>query len=166
MMTVAIVGILASVGPPLLFKLNDFFMMTTARADIENDARNALDTVNRFIRQAKDSTLVISTPSGSGGGIYSKIQFETIDSKIITFWQSGSNLLMSICSTDQTLGYPTCTGGTTQSTLTRNLVFIAFSFPRTDNPTIVSVSLTMGKNIQLSRKKVLELSIQKIRVMN
>ena len=163
-MVVAIVGILASVGPPLLIKLNDFYLMSTARNDIENDARNCLDTINRFLRQSQDSTLVISTPGT--GGTYSKIQFETANSKIITFWQSGNQLLMSQCNVNTTTGYPNCQGGTNQSTISKHLEYIAFTFPRTDNPTIVSVALTMSENIQLGKSKVLELSIQKVRVMN
>jgi hypothetical protein len=58
------------------------------------------------------------------------------------------------------------TGTLDKSILSKNLVYIAFTFPHTDDPTIVSVSLTMGKSIQLGKKKVLELTIQKVRVMN
>jgi hypothetical protein len=58
------------------------------------------------------------------------------------------------------------TNNTATTVLSRNLVYIAFTFPQTDNPTIVSTAISMGKNIQLGRRKVLELSIQKVRVMN
>ncbi|MDE2511790.1 MAG: hypothetical protein KGL74_11770, partial [Elusimicrobia bacterium] len=43
---------------------------------------------------------------------------------------------------------------------------IAFTFPHTDDVSIVSVAITMGKNVQLGRQKVLKLTIQKVRVMN
>jgi hypothetical protein len=48
----------------------------------------------------------------------------------------------------------------------RDLVYIAFTFPRSDYPRLVSVSMTMGKNIELGRRKELELTIQKVRIMN
>ncbi len=151
MMVVAILGIIASAGPLLLRNLQDFFLMTTARNEIERDARSSLDTINRFIRQAVDGTIAIDTPP-SGGGPYSRIRFTDIEGRSISFYQSGSNLMMSVNSD--------------QSTLSKDLGFIAFTFPRTDDPTIVSVAMTMTKDIQLGRKKVLELTIQNVRVMN
>ncbi len=150
LMVVAITGILASVGPLLLTNLENFFLMTTARNDIQRDARVTLDTINRRLRQAVAGTIVIDTPSGQGP--YSRIRFRHVDSRYVEFSQSGNTLTQIV--------------GTTQSVLSKNLVYIAFTFPRTDDPSIVSVSLTMGKSIQLGRRKVLELTIQKIRVMN
>ena len=150
MMVVAIIGILASVGPTLLIGMQNFFLMTTARNEVQRDARATLDTVNRYLRQAVYSTIVIDTPSGQGP--YSRIRFKHVDGRYMEFRQSGSSLIQQI--------------GNTTSTVTKNLVYIAFTFPRTDDPTIVSVSITMGKNIQLGRRKVLELTIQKVRIMN
>lgn len=150
LMVVAIVGILASVGPLLLSNLQNFYLMTTARNDIQRDARATLDIVNRNLRQAQYRTIVIDTPTSQGA--YSRIRFKHIDGRYMEFRQSGANLVM--------------VSSATNSTITKNLVYIAFTYPRTDDPTIISVSMTMGKSIQLGRRKVLELTIQKIRVMN
>lgn len=150
MMVVAIVGILASVGPTLLIGLQNFFLMTSARYEVQRDARATLDTVNRYLRQAVASTMVIDTPSGQGP--YSRIRFKHVDGRYMEFRQSGNELIQVIENRN--------------STITKNLAYIAFTFPRTDDPSIVSVSVTMSKNIQLGRRKVLELTIQKIRVMN
>lgn len=150
MIVVAIMGIVSSTGPLLLTQLQNFYLMTTARNEIERDARASLDTINRYLRQARDSTIVIDTPSGQGP--YSRIRFTHIDGRSMEFRQSGANLMQVI--------------GNNTSTISRNVVYIAFTFPRTDDPTIVSVSMTMGKSIQLGRRKVLELTIQKVRVMN
>lgn len=150
MMVVAIVGILASVGPTLLIGLQNFFLMTSARYEVQRDARATLDTVNRYLRQAVASTMVIDTPSGQGP--YSRIRFKHVDGRYMEFRQSGNELIQVI--------------ENRSSTVTKNLAYIAFTFPRTDDPSIVSVSVTMSKNIQLGRRKVLELTIQKIRVMN
>lgn len=150
MIVVAIVGTVSTIGPALLTQLQNFYLMTTARTEIERDARAALDIVNRNLRQAVGGTIVIDTPSSQGP--YSRIRFRHVDGRYMEFRQSGSNLIAVIDSN--------------QSIITKNLVYIAFTFPRTDNPTIVSVSLTMGKAIQLGRRKVLELTIQQVRVMN
>lgn len=150
MIVVAILGVVSSVGPLLMTQMQNFFLMTTARNEIERDARAGLDTMNRHIRQAVDGTITIDTPSGQGP--YSRIRFKHVDGRYMEFHQNGNQLVQMI--------------GSNQSIISRNLVYIAFTFPRTDNPTIVSVSLTMGKSIQLGRVKVLELTIQQVRVMN
>ena len=150
MMVVAIIGILASIGPTLLIGIQNFFLMTSARYEIQRDARTTLDTMNRYLRQAKANTIVIDTPSGQGP--YSRVRFRHVDGRYMEFRQSGSSLIQVIDSK--------------VSTISKNLVYIAFTYPRTDDPTIVSVSITMGKSIQLGRRKVLELTIQKVRVMN
>lgn len=150
MLTVAVLGILFGIGPTLLVNLNNFFLMTTARNEIQRDARQSLDLINRFLRQAKYRTVRIDTPGG--GGVYSRIFFEMADGRTIQFYQSGNKLIQQM--------------GSNATTISSNLAYIAFTFPRTDDPTIVSVSITMNKSIQLGRRKVLELTIQKVRVMN
>ncbi len=150
MLVVVILGIISSVGPLLMTQLQNFYLMTTARNDIQRDARASLDIINRSLRQASINSIVIDTPTG--GGPYSRIRARHVDGRYMEFRQSGTTLIQ--------------VSSNTTSTLSKNLAYIAFTFPRTDNPSIISVSLTMGKSIQLGRRKVLELTIQKVRVMN
>lgn len=150
MMVVAIIGILATVGPTMLTQMQNFFLMTSARYEIQRDARTTLDTVNRYMRQAVASTVVMDTPAGQGP--FSRIRFRHVDGRYMEFRQNGPQLIQVI--------------DNAQSIVSKNLVYIAFTYPKTDDISIVSVSITMGKSIQLGRRKVLELTIQKIRVMN
>ena len=150
MMVVAIIGILATVAPTMLIQMQNFFLMTSARYEIQRDARTTLDTVNRYMRQAVATTIVMDTPAGQGP--FSRIRFRHVDGRYMEFRQEGSKLIQVI--------------DTAQSVVSNNLVYIAFTYPHTDDISIVSVSITMGKSIQLGRRKVLELTIQKIRVMN
>jgi len=150
MMVVAIIGILATVGPTMLIQMQNFFLMTSARYEIQRDARTTLDTVNRYMRQAVATTVVMDTPAGQGP--FSRIRFRHVDGRYMEFRQEGSKLIQVIDSA--------------QSVVSSNLIYIAFTYPHTDDVSIVSVSITMGKSIQLGRRKVLELTIQKIRVMN
>ena len=53
MLVVAILGILFASGPTLLVQVQNFYLMTNARNEIQRDARASLDTVNRFLRQGK-----------------------------------------------------------------------------------------------------------------
>lgn len=156
MVTVAIVGILALVGPAMLTGIQNFFLMTGARNDIQRDARASLGTINRFLRQASASTVVIDTPAGQGP--YSHITFKVPDGRTMQFKQSGNKLIQTVTDSAGT--------HTSTLTLTNDLVYIAFTYPRTDDPTIISVAITMGRSIQLGRRKVLELTIQKVRIMN
>lgn len=150
LMVVAIIGILATVAPLMLTQMQNFFMMTSARYEIQRDARTTLDTVNRYLRQAVASTVIMDTPVGQGP--FSRIRFKHVDGRYMEFRQAGSQLIQVI--------------GTAQSVVSTNLIYIAFTYPHSDDTSIISVSITMGKNIQLGRRKVLELTIQKIRVMN
>lgn len=150
MMVVAIIGILATVVPTMMTQMQNFFLMTSARYEIQRDARTTLDTVNRYLRQAVASSVVMDTPAGQGP--YSRIRFRSIDGRNMQFRQNGKQLIQVI--------------GTAESVVSSNLIYIAFTYPHTDDPSIISVSITMGKSIQLGRRKVLELTIQKIRVMN
>ncbi len=149
MMVVAIVGILATVVPTLLIQMQNFFLMTSARYEIQRDARTTLDTVNRYIRQAVASTVILDS---NGQGPFSRIRFQHVDGRSMQFRQEGHNLIQVI--------------GTTETIISKNLIYIAFTYPHTDDTSIISVAITMGKSIQLGRSKVLELTIQKIRVMN
>ncbi|MBI3553949.1 MAG: type II secretion system protein [Elusimicrobia bacterium] len=150
MLVVAILGIISTTGPLLMNQLQNFYLMTDARTEIERDARISLDLVNRELRQAKSSTIILDALSGEPP--YSRIRFTHIDGRNMGFFQKGNQLIMTV--------------GTDSNVLTKNLVYIAFTFPQTDNPTIVSTSLSMGRSIQLGRRKVLELTIQKVRIMN
>ncbi|MBI4060786.1 MAG: prepilin-type N-terminal cleavage/methylation domain-containing protein [Elusimicrobia bacterium] len=149
MLVVAIVGILSTIGPGMLTSMQNFFLMTSARYEIQRDARTTLDTVNRYLRQAVASTVIIDT---NGQGPFSRIRFKHVDGRYMEFRQNGKKLIQVI--------------DTAESVVSENLVYIAFTYPHTDDTSIISVAITMGKSIQLGRRKVLELTIQKIRVMN
>ncbi|MFH1725465.1 MAG: prepilin-type N-terminal cleavage/methylation domain-containing protein [Elusimicrobiota bacterium] len=150
MITVTVIGILAMAGPRLMIQLQNFYLMTTARNEIQRDARVCLDIINRFLRQGKYRTIIVDTPSGQGP--YSRIRFDHVDGRRIEFRQQGSKLIQAI--------------GGASTTIASNLSYIAFTFPRSDDPTIISVSMTMAKSIQRGQRKALELTIQKVRVMN
>ena len=156
MVVVAILGILALVGPPMMIGLQNFFLMTSARYEIQRDARASLDVINRFLRESYQTSIVIDTPAGEGP--YSHIAFKLVDGREMEFYQSGRSLIQKVTNAAGT--------SSTTNTISSNLIYIAFTFPHTDDVSIVSVAITMGKNIQLGRQKVLELTVQKVRVMN
>jgi prepilin-type N-terminal cleavage/methylation domain-containing protein len=150
MISVAILAILATLGAPLMTQVQRFYLQSESRDSIEKDARDALSIINRFMRMAKSTTIVIDNAAGEPP--YSRITFTTSDNRTMTFWQSGTSLYQQ--------------QGAATEKLSGNLRFIAFTFPRTDDPSIISVSMTMEKATYQGGSKALQLTIQKVRVMN
>ncbi|TBR20619.1 type II secretion system protein [bacterium] len=150
MMVVAIVGTISMIGPRLMVQMQNFYLLTSARGEIQRDARASIEVVNRFLRQAQYRTIIIDSVSGQGP--YSRIRFKHIDGRNFQYRQEGTKLIQAVDGVE--------------TVLTRNLVYIAFTFPRSDYPRLVSVSMTMGKKTYLEQIKELELTVQKIRVMN
>ncbi|OGS12692.1 MAG: hypothetical protein A2234_03040 [Elusimicrobia bacterium RIFOXYA2_FULL_58_8] len=150
MMTVAIIGIVGGMAVPLLMNMTNFWRQTTARNAIQRDVRTSLDMINRFARQAKSSTVVIDAVSGQPP--CSRLTYTSIQGETVVFYQTGNKLYMSLA------------GKTTM--LTENLAYVAFTFPRTDDITLLSVAITAQSATFRGGKKALQLSIQKVRIMN
>ncbi|MBI5882444.1 MAG: prepilin-type N-terminal cleavage/methylation domain-containing protein [Elusimicrobia bacterium] len=154
LMTVGIVCILASVAAPIMLQMTNFWRLTTARNEIERDVRICLETVNRYLRQAKASSVTIDQYSVTDPP-YSRISFTPEKGGTVTFYQSGQNLKMILSSAT-----------VVTTTLSNRLAYLSFSYPATYDPSIISVAVTMHAPTYLQRRKALQLSIQKVRIMN
>jgi prepilin-type N-terminal cleavage/methylation domain-containing protein len=149
LITVAIVGMVLLVVPRLIINTVRFISLYQAKTAIQRDARAALNNINRLLRQAQSSSVVIDQVSNQAP--HSRISFTHISGQGYQFYQSGTKLYSV---------------GISTAMLTDNLRFITFSYPRTDDPTIISVAITMEKATYEGGTKALELSIEKVRVMN
>ncbi len=149
LMTVSIMALLALVVAPLIIHMLRFYRINSARTEIQRDARSALATINRFLRQSYAATVVIDQVTGQPS--HSRISFTTNSGVDMRFFQQDNQLYKVDDST---------------TSISKNLRFIAFSYPRSDDPTIISVAMTMEKGTYESKTKALELSIEKVRVMN
>jgi hypothetical protein len=134
---------------PLLVQVTRFFRLSTARLEIQRDARNAMETLNRLIRQAVATSVTIDQASGQPAR--SRITFTGINGTTYQAYQQNHSLMISDGSTRE---------------LSKHLRFIAFSYPRSDNPNVLSMALTMEAATYEGQTKVLEFSIEKVRVMN
>jgi prepilin-type N-terminal cleavage/methylation domain-containing protein len=149
MVVVAIIGFAVVAGPKLLVNAIRFFQLHTAKVAIQRDARSSLEIINRFLRQAVSSSVVIDQLAGQPP--YSRISFKGFDGKTFMFYQQNSTLYQVALST---------------TPIAKNLRYIAFTYPRSDDPTIISVAMTMEKSTYEGGSKALELSIEKVRLMN
>lgn len=150
MVTVAVVGLLAASAAPLLVNMTNFWRQTTARNEVQRDVRVALDTINRYLRQARQSTIMVDQVSGQPP--FSRISFTAQSGQVVVFYQEGNELKMKVNSV--------------VSTLSERLAYVGFTFPRSDDISIISVAITMHAATYKGQSKALQLSIQKIRIMN
>lgn len=151
MLVVAITGILATMGARLLIQVNRYYFLTIARSDLQKEARAAMYLMNRNLRQAQSSTIVIDRNAGTQP-FYSRITFTKVQGTSTRFYQSGNQLIQTI--------------GGKSKVLSKNVRYLAFSFPRSDDLTIVSVSMTLEKSTYDGKKKALQMASEKVRVMN
>ncbi len=150
MVVVAISGVVMAAAAPLLVQMTNFWRQTTARNAIQRDVRVSLDTMNRFLRQAKSATVVLDQAAGQPP--YSRVTFTSIQGQTVSFYQTGGTLYMK--------------RDAVVSILSKNLAYIAFTFPKSDDVTLLSVAMTTQASTYLGGRKALQLSIQKVRVMN
>jgi prepilin-type N-terminal cleavage/methylation domain-containing protein len=149
MMVVGILGLVAFTAPTLIIQVSRFYQLHNAKVEIQRDARAALDIINRFLRQATSYSIGVDQISGQPP--YSRISFRTLDGQNMSFYQQGTSLFQVARST---------------TAICKNLRYIAFTYPRSDDPTIISVAMTMEKSTYQGGSKALELSIEKVRIMN
>jgi prepilin-type N-terminal cleavage/methylation domain-containing protein len=151
MITSAIVALLASLGASLLMKINVFFSQSMAKIETQRDLRNIMDLMTREIRQGKSSTVVLSRNDASQPP-YSKITYQKVSGETISFWQSGRSFFM---------------GKSGQSTLmTNNLRSLIFSYPSTDNSSLITVQLSMEKPGGSRGNYGLQMGGETVRILN
>ncbi len=151
LMTVAIVGILSGMGASMLLQINRYFIMSRTRLELQREARAIMYIVTRSLRQAQSTTITIDRQSTSQP-FFSRITFTKEQGVTMTFQQNGANL-------EQIVGNKT-------RILSKNLRYVAFTFPRSDNMGIVSVSMTLQQTIYQGRTKALHMASEKVQVMN
>ena len=151
MMTAAIMGVVLSLGPALLLQVNRFFSLTSARAALQREARPVLYVLTRELHQAKSNTIVIDRVN-AGQPFCSRITFTKIQGSSMSFYQSGNQIIQAV--------------GNDNTILSKNLSYLAFAFPRSNDMTLLSIGLTLQKDIYQGKNKTLHVASQKIQIMN
>ena len=150
MLVTATVGTLALIAPKFIKQMSQFFILSQTRIALQQEARAAMALITKDLRQAQSSTIQISQASSQPP--YSRIRFTTIDGRTVSYYQSGTKLIMQ--------------SGTTNTKLSDNLRYLAFTFPRSDDMTILSVATTLEKSIYQGLTKALHMASERVRVMN
>lgn len=151
MAVVVIVGIVIVTGAPFLMTINQNIMLSKTRLSLQQDARNIMFLMTKLLMNTKSSTILI-TRYNNTQPFYSKIVFSTIDGRSYQFYQDGKNLIMI--------------DGSIIKTLTSDLRYLAFTFPESSNMKIISISLTLERDLFSGRRKALHMASEKVIVMN
>jgi len=151
MFVVAIISVVFVIAAPMFLQVNRQFILIRTRVELQQEARAVMYVVTRFLRQARANTVVISR-AGTDQPFCSKISFTKQQGETLVFQQEGVNLYQVI--------------GTGKRPLSKNLRYLAFTFTRSDEMGIISVSFTLEKNIFEGRKKALHMASEKVRIMN
>lgn len=150
LMVVAIIGILATVGSRVMLQVNRFFIMTNTRLELQREARAIMYVINRNLRQSSAASVVVDRAASQP--FYSRLTFTKIQGTTMTFAQSGTNLVQTV--------------GARTRILTKNVKYVSFTFPRSDDLSVISVAITLEKQIYQGRVKALHMASEKVRVMN
>jgi len=148
--TVAVIGIVAMAAPQVITQMTKVFILGRTKLQLQGEARAAMYLVTRELRQAESNTIIIDQAANQP--YYSRIRFAKIQGTNVTINQSGNTLQLTI--------------GNDVSTLSKNLAFLSFTFPQSDDMTIVSVALTLQQAIYNGSYKALHMASERVRVMN
>ena len=155
MVVVAIMGVVLLASPQIFKNAFRFVRLSFARAEIQKNARGSLSNINRELRQAQASSIVIDQVAGMPP--HSRITFTRYipdgGTRQVSYYQNGRKLYLSI-------------NGSTGKMIADKLKYIAFSYPKTDDSSIISVSLTFEKETYEGASKALQMAVEKVRIMN
>lgn len=151
LIVVGIVSTLFTVAAPMLMQANRQFILNRTRVELQQEARAVMYVITRNLRQATAASVTLNRASTSQP-FYSKITFTKQQGTVMSFQQEGTVLYQLL--------------GNGKRPLSKNLKYLAFTFPRSDDMGIISVSLTMEKEIFEGRKKALHMASEKVRIMN
>jgi len=143
-------GIVLSGTFGLLINFTRFWRVSQAKLDIQKDARRTLSLMNKTLRQAQQSSITIDQVTGAPP--WSRISFNDKNSVAVVYYQSGDRLYQSVAGKITLIG--------------ENLKTLRFSYPSSDDSTLLGVSVCFEKATYEGGSKSLQMSIEKVRVMN
>ncbi len=157
MIAVIIITITIALASYFMIEIMRFYKTVQAKGEVQRDARAVLDLINRNMRQAYSSSVVI-TRFNSAQPPCSMVTFQYIDGSNMRFYQLNSKLYMG----------RSYTAGVWNDTLAgNNLITLFFAYPRTDDGTDFSVSVCFQKGTyQGGAPESVQQSAIIIRIMN
>lgn len=162
MIVVAIMGVLILAAPRTFIKAYQFVQLMMARVEIQKNARGALANINRDLRQAVATSINVGSITGQPN--HSCIYFAKYNSaggqEYMSYYQNANKLYQY--RSDSAITSCAHNG----KMIANNLRYIAFTYPRTDDDSILSISITFEKATYEGGTKALQMAVEKVRIMN
>lgn len=151
----AMAGIVSLAASGLFLHATRFNRQASARSQNQRDARVSLLTIERELSQARGRTIVIDRLDASQPH-YSRIAFSLFDGRTVTVYQKGTKLYRQVSKG----------GVTSRSLVATGLRQAVFSYPMSDNSSLVSIGLTFERGTYEGASKSLQLSLARVRIQN
>jgi type II secretory pathway pseudopilin PulG len=152
---VAVLGTLLFLGAKLSIQMARLVNLNTARVDIQRDARSAMALLERGLRQAVKTSVLISQKPGQPP--HSSITFTRFikggaATEQVQYYQEGKHLYM------ETPGGKRPISGT--------LRLLSFTYPKSGDLGLIAISMSFEKKTSGGDTKTLQMSVEKVRLMN
>lgn len=154
-MASAVIGMVSVVIATLILQVTRFDRQTSARGQVQQAARVSLSAMEREVAQARGRTIVIDRLDAAQPP-YSRMTFSGADGRTVSFYQDGGRLFRSV----------TKAGVTTKSVVAADLRQVVFSYPASDNASLISISATFERGTYQGSTKSMQLSLAKVRIQN
>lgn len=152
MINIVTMSILAFALGSVLFKWIQLWQLSSAKGEIQRDARTCISAVNKHLRQGTATSVVLDRYDANQPP-YSMLSFEK-DGNLFRYYQDGRNFREFTEVSNST------------RTLATSLRSVQFIYPETTDTSILNVSITFEKATFNRETKALQLSVQKVRIMN
>ena len=149
MVSIAIIGIIGATLTVLFTRWVRVWYLSKTNSEIQADARASIELMNRNLRQATASSVVIDRFDANQPP-YSRISFLKFSQPII-YYQSGRNLYQVSTST---------------RIISRSLESVQFVYPSTLDNNILTIAAAFENKTYGSNRRSFQLSIQKVNIMN
>ncbi|MFN3550829.1 MAG: PilW family protein [Endomicrobiia bacterium] len=151
LIVVTMFGILTLSVSSMFTHIWQFYRLTWAQKELQEEARVIMELITRNLRNGISQSISISRYDNTQP-YYSKVSFNTIDGHQVNYYQIDRVLYQEIDGN--------------KKILSKNLTYFAITFPKSYEQDIVSVALTLEKNIYELKKKALHMASEKVMVMN
>jgi prepilin-type N-terminal cleavage/methylation domain-containing protein len=151
LIVVTMIGVLSLSVSSIFYNIWQFYKMSYAQKELQEEARVIMELITRNLRNGISDTIVISRYDATQP-YYSKIDFNTIDSSRVSYYQI-----------DRTL-YQEIDGN--KKVLSKNVTYFAITPSKTYELNIISVAITLEKEVYELKKKALHMASEKVMVMN
>lgn len=152
MIIVAMFGILSLSVSSLFLHIWRFYRITHVQKELQEEARTIMELIIRDLRNGISSTIVISRYDNQQPP-YSKIDFYTINGSSVSYYQLRRNLYYKVNNMQPKI-------------LSRSISYFAVTFPKSYEMNIVSIALTLERDLYDLRRKALHMASEKVMLMN